>query len=485
MFRTALKEMGISPTFELLCIILLGLGQMCIMTGYDTQSFIAESVLHAVNGREPTRIDTYAGYYGQATCYASYMIACLFAPSVLTALSPKWTLFVGSVCFTIYQIGFLYLQKYYYYASCVVMGIGFALYYAGHGAYLTSHSTRKSIERNSAIAWSIACLCMVVGSGILTIIFSLNINSDRSMSSSSNSTESIVDGHRNGHEHAYRQFSDTEIRMMYGTFTAVTILSNIIFATAPSSDIANCIEGKSSMAQKTFHKEMAMIWTTVIDKRMITLMPLFFHLGFFTSFWISVYPTSLIFTKSLSDHIYLPAFYSLAIGIGEVAMGILISTMSKRFANFGLKPTMFIAFGLTTVLLCTVLLSVPPRATTEFTDDPTWLIEPSAALSTFAALLIGIADSGVNNVRNVICALALPDGRAQAFAISKFYQASAGAMLMFLSPFFSIVHYAALLFFTLSLSTACFVHVAGQTIKLERLSSKKNLTITEESVEKF
>ncbi|ETN80605.1 hypothetical protein NECAME_02353 [Necator americanus] len=95
-----LKQVGMvsSRRLERLSIVLLGLGQMCIMTGYDTQSFVAESVLHSVNGREPTRIDAFAGYYG------------------------------------------------------------YVLYYAGHGAYLTSHSTRATIEQNSAIAWTIACL---------------------------------------------------------------------------------------------------------------------------------------------------------------------------------------------------------------------------------------------------------------------------------------------------------------------------------------
>uniref|UniRef100_A0A0K0D6M4 EamA domain-containing protein n=1 Tax=Angiostrongylus cantonensis TaxID=6313 RepID=A0A0K0D6M4_ANGCA len=94
-----------STSIELLCVALLGLGQMFIMTGYDTQAVVALS---------------------QATCYAAYLTACLFAPSVLRKLSTKWTLFFGSLCFTIYQVGFLYLNKYYFYASCAVMGVGFA-----------------------------------------------------------------------------------------------------------------------------------------------------------------------------------------------------------------------------------------------------------------------------------------------------------------------------------------------------------------------
>uniref|UniRef100_A0A0K0DLW3 MFS domain-containing protein n=1 Tax=Angiostrongylus cantonensis TaxID=6313 RepID=A0A0K0DLW3_ANGCA len=230
---------------------------------------------------------------------------------------------------------------------------------------------------------------------------------------------------------------------MYGAFTAITFFANITFAVIPSREIPNRIESRISKTEMTFHTEMALIGGIFVDKRMITLSPLFIYLGFYTSFWISVYPTSLMFTKSLSSHIYLPAFYSLAVGIGEVIMGTFISTMSKRVTDFGLKPAMFIAFGLTTILLLLIVFSVPPWATIELTNDPTLLIKPSdcndshvvpfednknlisaysVLLSTSFALLIGLTDSSVNNVRNVICALSLPEARAQSFAISKFYQ---------------------------------------------------------------
>ncbi|VDK55721.1 unnamed protein product, partial [Cylicostephanus goldi] len=273
-------------------------------------SFVAESVLHSVNGRDPTRIDKFAGYYGQAICCAAYMIACLFAPSILTILPPKWTLFLGSVCYTLYQIGFLYLNRYYYYISCVIIGIGFALFYSGHGAYLTSHSTRKTIEQNSAIAWSIGCLCMIVGSGILGIIFSLNHNVINFVVNSNITAEHTPIG--------YRQFSDTEIQMMYGMFAAVTFCANLIFALSPSREVTNCIEGKCNKIKRTFKQELNQVMLTFADKRMITLTPLFFHNGFYTMFWVCVYPTTLVFSKTLSNQIYLPAIYSFTVGAGEI-----------------------------------------------------------------------------------------------------------------------------------------------------------------------
>ncbi|PIO72622.1 hypothetical protein TELCIR_05444 [Teladorsagia circumcincta] len=49
---------------ELTCILCLAIGTMCLMNGYDTQSFIVEPVLHSVHMREPGTIAKHAGYYG-------------------------------------------------------------------------------------------------------------------------------------------------------------------------------------------------------------------------------------------------------------------------------------------------------------------------------------------------------------------------------------------------------------------------------------
>ncbi|VDL79024.1 unnamed protein product [Nippostrongylus brasiliensis] len=111
---------------ELICILCLGIGTTCVMTGYDTQSFIVESVLHSVHLRQPTAIDGHAGYYGQAVLYAVYALATLFAPWVCLRIGAKWSLFSGSLLFTAYQVGFFYLNSYYFYLTQALMGIGFA-----------------------------------------------------------------------------------------------------------------------------------------------------------------------------------------------------------------------------------------------------------------------------------------------------------------------------------------------------------------------
>ncbi|VDO52030.1 unnamed protein product [Haemonchus placei] len=116
----------------LICILCLGLGTLCLMTGYDTQSMIVESVLHSVHMRSPESIAKHAGYYGQGVLYAAYTLSTLFAPWICYRIGSKWSLFAGSVLFSMYQAGFFMLNSYYYYLSQALMGIGFAcmcLYY--------------------------------------------------------------------------------------------------------------------------------------------------------------------------------------------------------------------------------------------------------------------------------------------------------------------------------------------------------------------
>ncbi|KAJ1353773.1 40S ribosomal protein S9 [Parelaphostrongylus tenuis] len=89
---------------------------------------------------------------------------------------------------------------------------------------------------------------MIVGSGILALIFSLNKNFIK--------LEESLNGTEIASSHTYRHFSDSEIRMMYGAFIAITLFANITFAIIPSQEIPNCIEGRISKTEKTFHAEM-------------------------------------------------------------------------------------------------------------------------------------------------------------------------------------------------------------------------------------
>uniref|UniRef100_A0A1I7XG67 Acyl_transf_3 domain-containing protein n=1 Tax=Heterorhabditis bacteriophora TaxID=37862 RepID=A0A1I7XG67_HETBA len=378
---------------------------MCMMLGYDTQSFIVESVLHSVNSREPNTIDVYAGYYG-----------------------------------------------------------------------------------------------MVIGGGILGIIFALKPGYELESESSLNKTKVSAETLKN-----YRQFSDSEIRFMYGSFAGIALLSNLIFFMLPRREVNNSLSKESEMEWIGFFQQMKLQFSTLLDTRMILLSLLFAHWGFYTSFWTGVYPTTLVFTKSLTSNIYLPAFYAIFIGLGEIFsrkcllswisekihanrqdvsrkpeqgawrhvnyqqnVGCCVSHLTKQIKFFGMKPTMILGFILSCILFLIILATTPRYSTLTPNNDPALLIDPSTSSVLLIAFLLGAADGCLSTCRNVICSIVIPNRRAQVFSISKFYQSLAACAAFFLSPLLTVYSHLLIMTIFLTCATIAFFHVTNSIHKLEK-----------------
>ncbi|CAP22646.1 Protein CBG01364 [Caenorhabditis briggsae] len=445
--------------FELLCAALLGFGQLCIMTGFDSESFILESVIHSIHEREPARISQYAGYYGQAVIYAFYMIACMFSPSILAISTPKINLVLSAIFFTAFPIGFLFTNSYYYFFSCALLGVGFALFYQGQGGYLTSHSTRETIESNVSFSWSVACCCMILGSGILAIITKVSSTEIEHLPEALNITK---EAHK-----MERRFSDMEISFLFTAFTGCSVLGIITFFLMPSKDVENCIESTSEK-KETFTGAFKLTCSTLVSWKMVQLMPLFCLVGLNTSFWLSVFPTAMSFTTHNSHLIYLPAVYSCAVGSGEVVMGILISFLSKRIKNFGQKPTMTIGAIFTSIYCVLIHLSTAMDAPMRPSHAEPILFHHSYLLAFTIGFICGIGDCCINSVRSVICALAWPKRRPQAFSVSKVFQALASCILFFLSPITPLYVYTIGLPVLSIIAAILFFSIAKRTQTMER-----------------
>ncbi|KHN79729.1 UNC93-like protein MFSD11 [Toxocara canis] len=489
--KMGIKDVLKSPDFyEMICVVQLGLGSMLMFTGFDTHSFIVESVLHSVNERDPARIGPYAGYYGQAVDYVFYTIANLFAPLLIRYANAKWSLFAGSLCFTIYQIGFLYLNNYYYYVSSALMGIGFAVFYAGHGCYLVEHSTKKNIERNFSVVWAIGCLCMTVGGLILLVIF--ESEGDKAGSSRT------------------RNFSDEKIRLIFGAFSLLSFLSNVTFLLLQKRKPENALEDPNvnerkkgfwgslywhqhqlggSKADDEYDKATAQIndvqslhltknfcghltkvttFQTFTSPKLWLLSFSWIHLGLSTCFWLGPYPTTFIFSDSLSKFKSLIPFYACSLGFGEVLCGLLISHAAKKMDNFGRLPTVAIAFVTHCIAFVLILLSTPRYSSLRPNNDGALVIEPSYYISLFCGFLLGFADACWNMARNCIVATLMQKRRAQGFSLSKLFQSLASCALYFLSPVFDIYAHITIQFISLLVASVTFAIVAIRAGQKER-----------------
>ncbi|PIC24280.1 hypothetical protein B9Z55_017679 [Caenorhabditis nigoni] len=456
--------------FELLCIVMLGFGHLCIMTGCDSQAFILESVIHSIHEREPGRINSHAGYYGQATCYLAFVITCLVSPSFLYATSAKTTLFIASVCFTSFPLGFLYTNQYYYFFSAALNGVGFALYYTGNGGYLTSHSTRKTIESNVSISWAIGSSCMIVGAGIIALITYFTAGAGASSDAASlamdiaNATVNATENSTS--QHFERRFSNTEIYLLFSVFAAISFIGNVTFLLMPSSDIDNCIESSKKIV--AFRDGISLMYRAFRSPKMIILIPTFVLTGVHTSFWVSIYPTTLTFNSHLASMIYLPAIYSLGVGLGETIMGLLISFCSKRIKNFGMRPTMFIGCFLTCLYCALIVVSTPPTAPQAPTSEKPLWFQPTRTLVFIIALIGGMSDCCLCSVRSVICALAMPTRRDQAFSVSKFYQSIGTCVIFFISPFLNIYYYTIGIPILCVIASFCFFFETRRIKRMEK-----------------
>ncbi|GMR50706.1 hypothetical protein PMAYCL1PPCAC_20901, partial [Pristionchus mayeri] len=126
-------------------------------------------------------------------------------------------------------------------------------------------------------------------------------------------------------------------------------------------------------------------------------------------------------------------------------VGFAIGAICKRVLNFSKLPTLTIYCVSFTIALLIMLLYTPKWATANPTDDETLMIEPKFNQPLIIAFLFGVGDNCLNTSRTVICALILPEKRAQVFSISKFHQSLIGSFVMFLSLLISVHIYFAMM----------------------------------------
>ncbi|GMS91836.1 hypothetical protein PENTCL1PPCAC_14011, partial [Pristionchus entomophagus] len=422
--------------YDFLCAVMLGVGNLCMFLGFDTQTAIVEPVLHSVHDRSPELIDLHAGYNGTGVCLVVFMLLSLAAPWTLGLLGSKGSILLGSVMFTVHLSSFFYVHYVPFYATEAAIGLGYALFYSGHGAFVTEHSTKRTIERNSAMSYALATSSLIAGGGVILLTSRL----------SGDDIEAKVAPVATAQQ-SYRQYSNIEIRIMYGAFAAFSLLSNIIFAFLPTRAVANSLAPVNDRKRRVgLAEQLVAMFSTMLEKRVLLACPVYFFLGLSTAFFISIYSTTLIYSKKLADCEHLQAYYIITLGIGEISMGAIISIASKYVRHLARMPSMIIGTILHFTAMTLALLSTPFSASHTPTDGPTLFLEPSTQLSLLIAMLLGMADSALVTSRTVLCSVLVPDKISHVFSISKVYQVQSLAMLLplFLSSFISMPMHGAI-----------------------------------------
>uniref|UniRef100_A0A0N5BUW4 UNC93-like protein MFSD11 (Trinotate prediction) n=1 Tax=Strongyloides papillosus TaxID=174720 RepID=A0A0N5BUW4_STREA len=171
------------------------------------------------------------------------------------------------------------------------------------------------------------------------------------------------------------------------------------------------------------------------DRRIQLLIPCFFFIGYETGYWISVYPTCLNFLKTLNlgSTLRTTAFYTIACGIGQITMSLLISWISKRYTLYGYKYSIILAGILHFITFVLIFCCIPPESKYMYTSKESFL--PANAFTVLLiSFLLGAGDGAWNSIRTGACTSQFKDETSRAVSLSRLFQSIGCSLSVILGP---------------------------------------------------
>ncbi|KAK5978633.1 hypothetical protein GCK32_006479 [Trichostrongylus colubriformis] len=153
------------------------------------------------------------GYYGQAVHQSVFGLSCLAAPTIQRYMASKWALVTCAVLFCAFYLGFFHVNRYFFYFTQILMGCAYSLYNNGEGAYIAEHSSRQTVESNTAIETAVGHSSMLFGGLVLFYVF-----------------YTIPEKHLGIVK--FRDFSDSQIQAINGMFFVLALVHAASIATA-------------------------------------------------------------------------------------------------------------------------------------------------------------------------------------------------------------------------------------------------------------
>ncbi|VDM42621.1 unnamed protein product [Toxocara canis] len=292
-------------------VIHLALGFICVFFAFNSQGFIEQTVIS--NAAKEGQIDSNAGYYSLAIIYGFSMAANLVVAPAVDFLGAKWSMVLGGITYTLFQMGMLFLNGPYLYFSSALLGVGSAFIWTGQGKYLTMNSTKNTAARNSGLLWGLLQTSLLGGGIFLFGIFSGVGSGD---------------------------ITTKTRRIIYGVFTAVSLVGNVLHLFLPMDGL---VEEQPEEGEKMSQwKMLSLAFRLFLTLNMLLLSITFAYSGLELSYWSGVYSTAISFTKRFSyDTHQLIAFNAICQGVGqivgEVALHLFVSsfctTAAFKFRN--------------------------------------------------------------------------------------------------------------------------------------------------------
>ncbi|CAI2357679.1 unnamed protein product [Caenorhabditis sp. 36 PRJEB53466] len=421
-------SLGEMPFFDVptLNVIQLGFGFLTNFFAFNSQGFIEEAVIDSAS--DSGNLNKHAGYYSLSIIYAVFTVANFAAAPIVDILTPKWAMFFGSLCYAVFQVGFLFLNEWYLYASSALLGFGASIIWTGQGSYLSQNCTKETTSRNSAMLWAMSESSLLAGGAFLFIVFSVQGATD--------------------------QIATSTINILYSVFFVLSLISSIIFALLRQPFYVETVD------RKNYGKLVGSTFELMFTKKMIALAFVFAYTGIEQSFWTSIYPTSVSFTRKLGSNTNaLLALNAICTGFGQMFAGAIFGLLGDKSRKIGRDSIILLGTIVHLVVYALCYINFPADSSLKKTDDMGGLIEPSLAIALIAGALLGFGDAVWNTqIYSFLCDT-YPKQSAQAFALFKFYQSALSCAAFFYAPVLQLYWHLVILVITSLFAASCFFYV--------------------------
>lgn len=395
-------------------------------------------------------------YVSLAIIYAVFATCNWLAPSYISVTGPRVAIVTGACCYVLFIASFFYPHDALLYCMSVLVGIGAALIWTGHGQYLTENSTNETMSRNAGMFWAIFQMSQFTGNLFVFFIFT-------------------------------KEKIEKEQRMIvFGVLTGLAVVgTGVLLVLRRTSKRLSLGEAEGvSYADKELRlpevkleAPLVTAWHAFVDAIRLFLTPnmlilslTFIYTGLELTFYSGVYSSSIGFVKAMGEgRKRLVGLSGIFIGVGEVVggavFGILASKISGKCGGWSVVIT-----GLFVHLFAfiSIFLNLPNDAPFADTDSKGF-ITPSPILAIAGSLALGFGDACYNTQVYSLLGVLFANESAPAFALFKFCQSVAAAISFSYSTKAGLHIQLAILLVAIIFGTAAFCYVEYRVNKSKEI----------------
>lgn len=426
---------------EFVNVLILSWGFMFTFSAFLTTSNIQKTVLDSVANEDPNF--TGDGYSSLAIVYAVLSVCTFFAPSYAQEISPRLSIFTGSLCYAFFVATFLWPQTFLLYFASALQGLGASLMWVGHGRYITENSNSETIARNSGIFWAIYQLSLVIGNLSVYCLFTT------------------------------KTYDKQTRRLMFSILTVLAIIGTLILATLRKPYTRTLreiceknLKEKNETIRNNKRQTLIVAWERmrrflclIATRQMLMLIVIFMYSGLVLAFYSGVYTASFGFTVKMGElRKKYAGLVGICLGIGEVTAGIICGPLASTIKIRSRWLILVIGSIVHAFSYVTIFLNLPN--TSPFTDtEDIGFISPSISLAMIGAVAIGFGDAFLNTQIIALLGTIYVNDTEFVFSMYLFFQSVAVTLSFFYSNYFGLYLHLGILIVVGILGTIAFVIV--------------------------